>query len=185
VSLLDRKLLRDIAAMRGQVITIALVIAAGIAVFVASISTYDSLRSGRDSFYQSARFPHLFVSLKRAPLSLLAQITAIPGVAEAEARIAGDVIVDRPGSVLPVSARIVSIDSAGDEPLARLFLRRGAAPMPGDTASIAINEAFAHANGISPGEDLRVVPIPPTPHMKGSSTPWANAVATAASNALL
>ena len=46
VSLLDRKLLRDILAMRGQVMTIALVVAAGIAVFVASISTYDSLRRG-------------------------------------------------------------------------------------------------------------------------------------------
>ena len=42
VSLLDRKLLRDILAMRGQVITIALVVAAGIAVFIASISTYYS-----------------------------------------------------------------------------------------------------------------------------------------------
>ena len=41
MSLLDRKLLRDISAMRGQVITIALVVAAGVAVFVASISTYD------------------------------------------------------------------------------------------------------------------------------------------------
>jgi len=56
VTLLDRKLLRDIWAMRGQVITIALVVAAGMAVFVASISTYDSLRAGRDRFYASARF---------------------------------------------------------------------------------------------------------------------------------
>ena len=38
MSLLDRKLLRDIHAMRGQVITIALVVAAGMSVFVASIS---------------------------------------------------------------------------------------------------------------------------------------------------
>jgi hypothetical protein len=29
----------------------------GIAVFIASISTYESLRSGRDRFYASARFP--------------------------------------------------------------------------------------------------------------------------------
>ena len=40
MSLLDRKLWRDIAALRGQVISIALVVAAGVAVFVASISTY-------------------------------------------------------------------------------------------------------------------------------------------------
>ena len=74
MTLLDRKLLRDISAMRGQVITIALVVAAGVAVFVASISTYDSLRAGRDRFYAGARFPQVFVTLKRAPLSIVAQL---------------------------------------------------------------------------------------------------------------
>ena len=38
MSLLDRKLIRDIAAMRWQVITIALVVAAGVAIFVSSVS---------------------------------------------------------------------------------------------------------------------------------------------------
>ena len=60
VSLLDRKLWRDIAAMRGQVVTIALVVAAGVAVFVGSISTYDSLLAGRERFYAQARFPYIF-----------------------------------------------------------------------------------------------------------------------------
>jgi putative ABC transport system permease protein len=41
VSLLDRKLLSDLNAMRGQVLSIALLVAAGVAVFVGSVSTYD------------------------------------------------------------------------------------------------------------------------------------------------
>ncbi len=45
MNLLDRKAVRDIAALRGQVITIALVVAAGLAVFVASVSTFSSLQS--------------------------------------------------------------------------------------------------------------------------------------------
>ena len=36
---LDRKLLRDLWQLRGQVITIALVVASGIAAFCASLST--------------------------------------------------------------------------------------------------------------------------------------------------
>jgi hypothetical protein len=120
VSLLDRKLLRDIAAMRGQVITIALVVAAGVAVFVASVSTYDSLQSARDRLYDSARFPQVFVTLRRAPLSIVTQLNEIAGVAAVEPRIVRDVIVDWPSSVLPVSARMVSLVHAGDEPLARL-----------------------------------------------------------------
>ena len=83
MSLLDRKLWRDISALRGQVITIALVVAAAVAVFVASISTYDSLQSGRTRFYDSARFPNIFVTLKRAPLSIVARLATIPGVGAA------------------------------------------------------------------------------------------------------
>lgn len=157
MTLLDRKLLRDISAMRGQVMTIALVVAAGMAVFIASISTYDSLRAGRDRFYASARFPQVFVTLKRAPLSVVAQLNEIPGVAAVEPRIVRDVILDWPSAILPVSARMVSLSHAGDESLARLHIRRGAPPESGDTRTVAINEAFAEANGVKLGTAVPVV----------------------------
>jgi putative ABC transport system permease protein len=157
VSLLDRKLARDIFAMRGQVMTIALVVAAGMAVFVASISTYDSLRAGRDRFYDNARFPQVFVTLKRAPLPVVAQIREIPGVAAVDARIVRDVILDWPSAALPVSARMVSLTHAGNEPLARLHVRRGFPPEPGDTAGVAISEGFAEANRVRLGADIAVV----------------------------
>src|SRR4249919_2209881 len=101
--------------MRGQVVTIALLVAAGVAVFVGSVSTYDSLRAGCERFYEDARFPQIFVTLKRAPLSILAQLNTVPGVAAVEPRIVRDVIVDWPSSSLPVSARMVSLVHAGDE----------------------------------------------------------------------
>lgn len=157
MSLLDRKLWRDLATLRGQVISIGLVVAAGVAVFVASISTYDSLQSGRERFYAKTRFPQVFVSLKRAPLSIVTRLAAIPGVAVVEPRIVRDVIVDWPAAPLPVSARLVSLSYAGDEPLARLHLRRGTAPRTNDTRGAVINEAFADANGASPGSDIRVI----------------------------
>lgn len=157
MSLLDRKLWRDIATLRGQVVTIALVVAAGVAVFVASISTYNSLLAGRDRFYDSARFPNIFVTLKRAPLSIVSRLAAIPGVATVEPRIVRDVIVDWPSSSLPVSARVVSLTHGGDEPLSRLYLRRGGAPGPNETHGAVVNEAFAEANGATPGMDIRVI----------------------------
>jgi putative ABC transport system permease protein len=157
VSLLDRKLLRDIGALRGQVITIALVVAAGVAVFVASISTYNSLLAGRDRFYASGRFPQVFVTLKRAPLSIMPRLQAIQGVATVEPRIVRDVIVDWPQASLPVSARVISLSHGGDEPLSSLYLRRGTAPGPNDTHGAAISEAFAEANNVAPGTPIRVI----------------------------
>jgi len=157
VSLLDRKLWRDISVLRGQVISIALVVGAGVAVFVASISTYDSLQSGREHFYDSGRFPQIFVTLKRAPLSIVSRFTTIPGVATVEPRIVRDVIVDWPSAFLPVSARVISLNHAGDEPLARLYMRRGSAPGMNDAHGAVINEAFADANGATPGGEIRVI----------------------------
>ncbi len=157
MSLLDRKLWRDIAALRGQVISIALVVAAGVAVFVASISTFNSLQSARDRFYDATRFPQIFVTLKRAPLSVVARLATIPGVATVEPRIVRDVIVDWPAAPLPVSARVISLSQAGNEALARLYLRRGAAPGPNDSHSAALNEAFAAAHNVTPGSAVRVI----------------------------
>lgn len=157
MSLLDRKLWRDLATLRGQIISVALVAAAGVAVFVASISTYDSLRSAQERFYERARFPQVFASLKRAPLSIVPRLAAIPGVLAVEPRIVRDVIMDMPAAPLPVSARVVSITRGGDEALARLKLRSGTAPRPNDSHDAALNEAFAEANAVTPGTELRVI----------------------------
>ena len=46
---LDRKLIRDILRLRGQVIAIALVVACGIASFVTMMSAYQSLQLLRAS----------------------------------------------------------------------------------------------------------------------------------------
>jgi putative ABC transport system permease protein len=157
VSLLDHKLARDIAAMRGQVFTIALLVAAGVAVFVGSVSTYVSLRAGCDEFYADARFPQVFVTMKRAPLSLVARLNTIAGIVAIEPRIVREVIVDWPAASQPVSARIISLSRAGDEQLARLHLRQGTAPEAGSAHAAAVNEAFAEANGVRPGENIRVL----------------------------
>jgi putative ABC transport system permease protein len=157
VSLLNRKLFRDINGMRGQIITIALLVAAGVAVFTASVSTYRTLEETRGRFYRDARFADVFVTLKRAPLAIVPRLAAIPAVNSVEPRIVRDVIVDWPYSPLPVSARLVSLANGGDETLNRLYLRRGAGPARGELRTALVNEAFAQANGIAPGTDLRVI----------------------------
>lgn len=156
MSPLDTKLARELISMRGQVLTIALVVGAGIAVFVAAISTFYSLEAAQNRFYDKSRFPHIFVTVKRAPLSIVAQLEAIPGVATIEPRIVKEVIVDWPGSRLPVSARMISLSDKHGA-LSRLHLRKGSAPTPGSTDEVAIGEAFAEANNVELGSTLRAI----------------------------
>ena len=61
---LNRKVIREISGMKSQTITIAIVVAAGVAMFVGSKSSYDSMARARDLFYSSTGFAEGFVSLK-------------------------------------------------------------------------------------------------------------------------
>ncbi|HSD09670.1 MAG TPA: ABC transporter permease, partial [Candidatus Binatia bacterium] len=88
---LDRKLVRDLSRMKGQVVTIGLVVGCGIASFVSALTTYESLRFSQRAYYETSRFADVFATLERAPETLAARIRAIPGVAEVETRLVFDV----------------------------------------------------------------------------------------------
>ena len=49
---IDRKLVRDLSRLQGQVITIGLVIACGVAAYVALRGTHRSLLHARDAYYE-------------------------------------------------------------------------------------------------------------------------------------
>ena len=102
MSALDRKLLRDLLRLRGQVVTIAAVIASGIAIFVASLATYYSLQQNQAAYYRASHFADVFVSLKRAPDALLPRLRELPGVAQIEPRIVRDITIDLPDQALPL-----------------------------------------------------------------------------------
>ncbi len=62
--------------------TVALVVASGIAGFIPSLSTVDSLVLARDRYYAADRFADVIASVKRAPNALAASLRDIPGQAE-------------------------------------------------------------------------------------------------------
>ncbi len=125
VSMLDRKLGRDLWSLRGQVIAIAFVVAGGISTFCGSISTYDSLRWLLDSYYESARFAHVFAQVKRSPNSVADGILDIPGVAEMETTITYDVLLDVAGVAEPLSGRIIALPDHDLPRMNRLSLMKG------------------------------------------------------------
>ncbi|MEW6325439.1 MAG: ABC transporter permease, partial [Nitrospirota bacterium] len=154
---IDRKLWRDLWQMRGQALAIALVIGSGVATFIMSLSTLDSLRQTQASFYRDARFAGAFAALKRAPAELRGRIAAIPGVEQAEARVVADVKIDLEHFADPVTGRLVSIPDRGEPLLNRLYLRAGRTIEPGRNDEVIASEAFAQAHGLNPGDRLPVI----------------------------
>ncbi|MFN9002603.1 MAG: ABC transporter permease [Alphaproteobacteria bacterium] len=158
MSVLDRKLLRDVWALRGQIFTIALLIGAGVAVLVMSVSSFLSLRGAQQAFYAQSRFSEVYAEVKRAPHALLARITEIPGVAVVEGRVGGEVRVDWPGAEVPVAGRVLSLPGSGDEAaLNRLRLLNGQLPEPTRHEDAVIHAAFAEAWGVRPGDTIAVI----------------------------
>ncbi|MEW4527443.1 ABC transporter permease [Maioricimonas sp. JC845] len=154
---LDRKLLRNLWQMKGQAIAICAVIACGVATFVMSLSTMESLRISMERYYQQYRFSHVFAGLKRAPLSLLDRIALIPGVSRVYGRIVQEVTLDVPGFDEPVVGRLTSIPDYGEPPLNSLHLRSGRWIEPGRTGEVIVNEAFAEAHRLQPGDTIDAV----------------------------
>ncbi|HJQ61556.1 MAG TPA: ABC transporter permease [Burkholderiales bacterium] len=157
VAAIDRKLLRDLWGLKTQVISIALVIACGIGGLIASFSTYDSLLYSREHYYDTARFPHVFTTAKRAPGSLEERIRAIAGVSEVETRVVRDAQLSIPGVVPPMIARMIGFDFARPSAMSRLTLRTGRWPAPGAKGEVVVNQRFFEARALDLGASINVL----------------------------
>jgi putative ABC transport system permease protein len=154
---LTKKLLRDLRHLKGQAVAIALVIAAGVAIFVLMDSTLVSLDLTQRTYYERYRFADVFASAKRAPLSLAGEIAAIPGVAQIETRVVADVILDVPGLVEPAVGRLVGIPAPRRAMLCDVFLRAGRYIEAGRPDEVLLSETFAQLHGLGPGSILPAI----------------------------
>ncbi len=154
---LDRKLLRDFVELRGQVITIALVVACGIASFVTMQSALDSLVYSRDSYYERFRFADVFAHLERAPESVADRLREIPGVSLVDTRVVKPITVPIGDMERPASGTLVSLPASGRAALDDVYIQRGRTLDPNRSDEVLVLEGFAEAHGLSPGDRLPTV----------------------------
>ena len=154
MTMLDKKLLRDLWSLKGQVLTIALVVASGIAAFVASLPTYESLKTMQASYYDAARFAHVFVNVKRAPESVAARLLDIDGVAEVQTTITRDVLLDLPAIVSPLTGRMIALPEHGLPSINRLTLVAGRWIEAPESNEVLVSEKFAESNKLRPGDRI-------------------------------
>ncbi len=157
MSSLDRKLLRDLWRLRAQVLAVALVIASGAAVLIMSLTTIESLEETTKAYYERSRFAEVFASAKRAPESLGRGIAAIPGVQMAETRIVQGAVLDMEGFNEPVIGQLISLPAHGPQLLNTLVLRSGRLAEPNRPDEVVVNEPFADAHGLKPGDSFNAV----------------------------
>jgi putative ABC transport system permease protein len=151
---LDLKLLRDLRALKSQVLAVALVMACGLAMMIMTRSLVRSLDTAREDYYERHRFGHVFAALKRAPLSVAGQLAAVPGVAAVEPGIARQVTLDLSERAEPATGLLNSLPERREQRLGKLFVRSGRPPEAGGRDEVVVSEAFAEANGLRPGASV-------------------------------
>jgi putative ABC transport system permease protein len=155
---LDRKLLRDLRLLWSQALTIALVVASGVAGFVTTLSAVDSLALARDRYYADDRFADVFAGVVRAPDALVARLRALPGAADVQTTIEHTVRISIAGSDDPILGQLIGFDPAHPPRLNRVSLREGRLPVSGSSADgtieAMVSEGFARARGLRPGDSV-------------------------------
>jgi putative ABC transport system permease protein len=154
ISALDRKLLRDIGKMKGQMVSVSIVMACGLAMMIMARSLIYSLESTRDTYYSEHRFADVFCDVKRAPNALRSRLGRMDGVASVDTRVTGSAKLDLPGIAEPADAEVISLPDDRPQQLNLLYLRRGRMPEVGRANEIVIGEAFAEAHGFEPGDAI-------------------------------
>jgi putative ABC transport system permease protein len=157
LSPLNKKLLRDLWKMKGQALAIAMVVGAGVGMYVMYLSNFASLRQTQQAYYERQRFADVFASLKRAPQRVADDIAAIPGVSAFETRTVASVTLDLAGIDEPATGRLVSIPAARRPAVNDLYLRKGRWIEPGRPDEVLASEGFVNANRLEPGDSVPAV----------------------------
>lgn len=154
VTKLQRKLLRDLWAMRGQVLAIIAVVACGIASYVSMLSVHASLADAGATYFERHRLPDVFARVAYAPRSVAAKIAAIPGVAAVETRLVLSATIDVEGLAEPAIGRLVSLPPPGRAAFNMLHIESGRLPDPSQPREVVVSTAFATAHELELGVEL-------------------------------
>jgi len=144
------KLRRDVWRQRGQFAAVIVVIAMGIAVYVAASDAYRNLNDSFDQAYETQRLPDVILTgLNAATLS--SDVAGLPGNPLVTSRLQADVGARVGDHAL--LGRIVSVPARAQPEVAQLAVRAGR--LPGD-GEVLIEQHLADHFGLRPGDSIEL-----------------------------
>jgi len=157
VSVLDRKLGRELKAAGGLLLAITSIIAVGVACYVAMGSAYNNLTEAKRRYYRQCRMADFWIELKKVPLAELEPVTRLPGVAAIRPRIQFYATVDLDSVAEPLNGLVLSLPDRREPVLNDIVLRGGGYFTDRRENEVIVNEAFARHHGLEPGQWIHLV----------------------------
>jgi putative ABC transport system permease protein len=157
VSVLGRKLQRELGRVRATLSAILLVVIIGVACFVGLTTVYLNLESSRRAYYGQCRMADFWVGLKKAPLSEVDRLAEMPGVAEVQPRIVFQATIDLEDVARPLLGQVISLPDTGRSGINGIVLQRGSHFTDERLDQVIVNESFARARDIEPGQTIHII----------------------------
>lgn len=157
VKVLDRKLLRDLMRLKTQALTIALVVAVGVANYITLRSAWRALGDSQAEYYEQYRFADVFSRLKRAPDAVADRIRRVRGVASVYPRVVEEVLLPMEDMITPAHGQLISLPTRGRPPLNDVYVKSGRFPEPGRGDEVLVYEPFAKEHGLRPGSTIPAI----------------------------
>ncbi len=160
--LLLLKNLRDLRASLAQTIALIIIVALGVASYVALIGAYRDLATSYNHTYEQLAFADVTFALDSAPSDVVNQIAKIPGVAAVTGRLIVDTGLDLPpelGGVknAQIRARLIGIPEDAHPRVNDVLVESGRYFQPRDGKVALLETHFASIYNLAPG--ATVTPI--------------------------
>jgi putative ABC transport system permease protein len=156
LTILHKKLFRNLLLTPGQSLAVVAVVLCGTACYICIASAYRNLLLTRDTYYTQHRFADFEVHLERAPMTAVGRVEEIAGVRRARGRIVKDVKVDVEGVEISPVGRIISMPEKRAPVLNDIVLQAGRYFREGALDEVIVSPRFAAANGIEIGDFIDV-----------------------------
>lgn len=156
MNVLNRKLIRDLKQSKGMLLAVAAIIAVGTGCLVGMLSTYNNLESAMLDYYRRSRMADFWISVKKAPTSVVDDLEKIPGAARIRDRISFPVIVDLEGVERPISGLSVSLPDSPGDIINDIVVRSGSYFTAARRNEVIVSEQFAQARDLLPGDYIHL-----------------------------
>jgi len=157
VSVLDRKLLREVRSSGLTLLAITSVMTVGAMCFVYMRSTYHNLSLAKWQYYSQCRMADFWIDLKKAPLVEAQELAKLPGVTAIRPRIQFYATVDLDRVREPLNGMVLSLPDQREPIINDIVLESGGYFTDRRDNEVIVNAAFARRHAITPGQTIHLI----------------------------
>lgn len=149
---LDTRLMRMIRHAKGQFLSVAVIVAVALCIYMLFNMTAVNMRNAVDYYYNLTNFNDIHVQLVKIPQGAAEGLKAADGVKEVQGRVTFDVPLRVEDEEEKVNVRMISLPK-DEERINILYHTDGHDAKPGND-NVILLEQFAEARNIKPGDTI-------------------------------